>query len=537
MNTITNPILRGFNPDPSVCRVDEDYYIAVSTFEWFPGVGIYHSKDLKNWRLISRPLNRQSQLNMMGNPNSGGIWAPQLSYNDGKFWLIYTDVKVTEGQWKDCHNYLVTSETIDGDWSEPIYLNSSGFDPSLFHDDDGRKYLANLYWDHRVGNHNFYGIVMQEYDPVHEELIGKEQIIFKGTDVKLTEAPHIYKINDYYYLLTAEGGTRYEHQATLARSKDLWGPYEIHPENPLISSYPHPRNPLQKAGHASIVQTHTDEWFLFHLTGRPLPKDGQPLLDPRGYCPLGRETAIQRLEWKNGWPYVVGGNKPSLTIEGPNIPEVRWEKGYKEKDHFDDEELNLHFQTLRIPLDENTLSLKDNPGHLRIYGKESLTSKFTQGFVARRWQHFKFTAETKLSFNPTTFQQAAGLVNYYNTENWTALQVTWDEDRGRILTLTTCDNFTFDNPLHGKEIVIPEEVEYIYLKVDVDYNIYRYSYSFDGDNWHSIDIDLYSYKLSDDYIRGGGFFTGAFVGMQCQDISGQNIPADFDYFIYKEHHD
>lgn len=534
MTTIRNPILPGFNPDPSICRVGEDYYIAVSTFEWFPGVGIYHSKDLKNWRLASRPLNRLSQLNMMGNPNSGGVWAPALSYSDGHFWLIFTDVKVTEGQWKDCHNYLVTCDTIDGEWSEPIYLNSSGFDPSLYHDESGKKYLVNMKWDHRLHHHNFYGIALQEYDVEQQRLVGESTIIFKGTDIKLVEAPHLYKINDYYYLLTAEGGTKYDHAATIARSKNLEGPYEVHPENPLITSFPYPRNPLQKSGHASIVQTHTDEWFLVHLTGRPLPRENQPLLDPRGYCPLGRETAIQRLEWKNDWPYVVDGNGPSLEIEGPNIQEVAWEKDFEEKDDFNSESLNAHFQSLRIPLGEHIVSLKDNPGHLRLYGKESLTSKFTQAFIARRWQHFNFTAETKVSFRPNTFQQAAGLVNYYNTENWTALQISWHEEKGRILEISTCDNFVFDQPLQGKEIILPEEAEYVYLRVEVQTSTYEYSYSLDGDNWTVIPISFPSHKLSDDYIRGGGFFTGAFVGMQCQDTSGQSIPADFDYFIYKE---
>ncbi|MDQ0255925.1 xylan 1,4-beta-xylosidase [Evansella vedderi] len=533
MATIQNPILTGFNPDPSICRVGEDYYIAVSTFEWFPGVGIYHSKDLKNWRLVSRPLNRLSQLNMMGNPNSGGIWAPQLSHADGQFYLIYTDVKVTEGQWKDSHNYLTTCKTIDGEWADPIYMNSSGFDPSLFHNDDGKKYFVNMVWDQRVGNHPFYGIVLQEYNHEEQKLVGKKEVIFKGTDIKLTEAPHLYKINDYYYLLTAEGGTKYDHCATIARSKDLWGPYEVHPENPLITSFPYPRNPLQKAGHASIVQTHTDEWFLVHLTGRPLSREGQPLLDPRGYCPLGRETAIQRLEWKNDWPYVVGGNQPSLEIEGPKIEEHVWESDYPEKDDFDSETLNLNFQSLRIPLGEDIVSLKDNPGHLRLYGRESLTSKFTQAHVARRWQHFNFTAETKVAFQPESFQQSAGLVNYYNTENWTSLQISWHEEKGRILELYTCDNFTFAQPLSGNEIVIPEDVEYVYLRVDVKTAIYNYSYSFDGENWTEIPIDFESHKLSDDYIQGGGFFTGAFVGMQCQDTSGEKKFADFDYFIYK----
>ncbi|MBT2727224.1 glycoside hydrolase family 43 protein [Bacillus sp. ISL-75] len=533
MATIQNPILTGFNPDPCICRVGEDYYIAVSTFEWFPGVGIYHSKDLKNWRLAARPLNRLSQLNMMGNPDSGGIWAPALTYRDGQFWLIYTDVKVVEGQWKDCHNYLATCETIDGEWSDPIYLNSSGFDPSLFHDEDGKKYLVNMNWDHRIGHHNFYGISLQEYSPVEQKLVGKAEIIFKGTDIKLTEAPHLYKIGDYYFLLTAEGGTKFDHQATIARSKQLRGPYEVHPENPLITSFHAPRIPLQKAGHASIVHTHTGEWFLVHLTGRPLSREGQPLLDPRGYCPLGRETAIQRLEWKNDWPYVVGGNKPSVEIEGPRVDEVKWDRDFPEKDEFDTEMLNPHFQSLRIPLGEKIVSLKDNPGHLRLYGKESLTSKFTQAFVARRWQHFTFSAETKVAFTPNTFQQSAGLVNYYNTQNWTSCQVTWNEDKGRILELMTCDNFTFDQPLQGQEIVIPEDVEYVYLRVDVKTDVYQYSFSFDGENWSVIPVTFHSYKLSDDYIQGGGFFTGAFVGIQCQDTSGQNLHADFDYFSYK----
>src|SRR5699024_5700342 len=177
----------------------------------------------------------------------------------------------------------------------------------------------------RVGNHDFYGIVMQEYDPVQEILIGKRDVIFKGTDVKLTEAPHLYKVNGYYYLLTAEGGTKYDHQAIVARSKNVWGPFELHPDTPLITSNVYPRNPLQKAGHGSIVETHTGEWFITYLVARPLPKENEPLLDPRGYCPLGRETAISRLKWKDDWPYVVGGNQPSLEIQGPDIEEVTWD--------------------------------------------------------------------------------------------------------------------------------------------------------------------------------------------------------------------
>lgn len=530
---IQNPILTGFNPDPSICRAGEDYYIAASTFEWFPGVSIHHSKDLKNWSLVSRPLNRKSLLDMKGNPNSGGVWAPQLSYHDGKFWLIYSDIKVTDGQWKDSHNYLTTCDTIDGEWSEPIHMNSSGFDPSLFHDPNtGKKFFVNMVWDHRLGHHNFYGIVLQEYDHAQQKLVGDKKIIFKGTDVKLTEAPHLYYINDYYYLLTAEGGTKFDHHATIARSKSIDGPYEVHPENPLISSFAHPHITLQKAGHGSLVYTHTGEWFFAHLTGRVLPKGNDPLLDPRGFCPLGRETAIQRVEWKEDWPYIVGGNFPQDEIEGPNMDEVPVEPIPVVED-FDTDTLPLDFQSLRIPLGEDILSVnKDRKGHLRLYGHESLTSLFTQAHVARRWQDFVFEAETKVEFNPTTFQQQAGLVNYYNTDNWTYLNVTHHEEKGRILDIMQLDNLAFSQPLKGAEIELGD-AEAVYLRVNVDYNDYWYSYSLDGENFTKVGPTYESYKLSDDYILGGGFFTGAFVGMACQDTSGEKLHADFDYFRYE----
>ena len=530
---IQNPILMGFNPDPSICRVGDDYYIAVSTFEWFPGVQIHHSKDLKNWHLVSRPLNRVSQLNMMGNPDSGGVWAPCLSYADGRFWLIYSDIKVAESDaWKDGNNYLVTCDEIDGEWSEPIYLNSSGFDPSLFHNEDGKKYLVNMLWDQRGNNHHFYGIVLQEYSHAEKRLIGQPEMIFKGTDLGLTEAPHLYWKDGYYYLLTAEGGTKYEHAATIARSKNLKGPYEVHPENPLITTWTDLRNPLQKAGHASMVETQNGEWYLVHLTGRPIRKE-KPVYE-RGYCPLGRETAIQKVEWRDNWPYVVGGNTPSWEVESPDLLEVKWEKDFDTKDDFNSTVLNHHFQTLRIPFTEEIGSLTDRPGYLRLYGRESLHSLFTQAHVARRWQSFYFDAETKVEFNPVSFQQMAGLICYYNTKNWVYPHITWNEEKGRILDVMVSDRSRSSFPLAGKEIVLPDHLEALYLKVEVRKETFQFKYSFDGSDWKDLSVPFESYKLSDDYINQGGFFTGAFVGMHCQDTSGRRLHADFDYFKYEE---
>lgn len=223
---IKNPILSGFNPDPSIVRAGDTYYIASSTFEWWPGVQIHMSKDLVNWKLIAHPLNEKRLLDMTGNPDSGGIWAPDLSWCDGKFYLVYTDVKVTDGSFRDCTNYLITAEDIMGPWSDPIILNTAGFDASLFHDDDGKKYLVNQYWDSRSYHHPFYGIMCTEYSEKDGCLTGDPWVIYKGTDDKLTEGPHIYKLNGYYYIFVAQGGTEYAHQERVARAVSLHGEFE-----------------------------------------------------------------------------------------------------------------------------------------------------------------------------------------------------------------------------------------------------------------------------------------------------------------------
>lgn len=531
---IINPVLKGFNPDPAICRVGEDYYIAVSTFEWFPGVQIHHSKDLINWRLVANPLNRVSQLNMMGNPDSGGVWAPALTHHDGQFWLIYSDVKQNMGPWKEVKNYLVTCETIDGQWSEPIYMNGSGFDPSLFHDEDGRKWFVNMIWDHRRYKHPFGGIILQEYCHKSQKLIGPKKNIFAGTDIGLVEAPHLYRANGYYYLITAEGGTKWEHAVTVARSKNIDGPYELHPQNPILTSYFDPHNPLQKAGHASMIQTPEGEWYLAHLMGRPFMINDGKWTQNRGFCPLGRETSIQKLYWKNDWPYVVGGNSPSVEVEAPNVASVVWEKTYPVRDEFKNGKLNHHFNTLRVPF-EGFGSLTDRPGYLRLYGKGSPTTVFTQAMVARRWQSFYFRAETKVFFTPENFQQQAGLMNYYNTANWNFFHVTANDAGQRVLDIMFRDNGPSAQPLgEAGQIVIPEGVEGVTLRVDVAKETYQYSYSFDGENFVAIPMRFESHKLSDDYIQNAGFFTGAFVGMHCVDVSGDDMPADFEYFLYDE---
>lgn len=525
MRKITNPILRGFNPDPSFLRVEDDYYIATSTFEWFPGVQIHHSKDLVNWRLLTHALTRKSQVNMKGNINSGGVWAPCLTYSEGTFYLIYTDVKSRKGAYKDTHNYLVKAQDIMGPWSEPIYLNSSGFDPSLFHDDDGKKWLVNMLWDGRKGKNSFAGIVIQEYSLEEAKLVGPVKNIFKGTDLKLTEGPHLYKRNGYYYLMTAEGGTEYNHAVTMARSKSLFGPFEVDPSNPILTSANHPELALQKAGHGSLIQTHTDEWYLAHLCGRPL-KDN--------YCNLGRETAIQRCYWnEDGWLRIVGdGSTPALHVEAPKIEPHPFDP-ILIKDDFQSESLQLNWSTLRIPTDPSWISLTERPGFLRLKGMESLSSTHKQSLVARRQQSFNCEVETAIEFNPEHFQQMAGLVVYYDTNDYVYLRLSNDEEIGKCLNIIQTKNGHYDELLE-KDIPL-QEGKTCKLKAVIERENLQFYFtqSQDDDKWNKIGSGIDICHLSDehgDYIR----FTGTFIGMCVQDLSGSKKHADFEYFIYKE---
>lgn len=523
---ITNPVLRGFNPDPSILRVGDDYFIATSTFEWFPGVQIHHSRDLVHWRLLTRVLTRPSQLDMLGNPDSGGIWAPCLSYSDGLFYLIYTDVK-TYGvgePFKDTHNYLVTAPDILGPWSEPVYLNSSGFDPSLFHDTDGRKWLLNMRWDHRQGKNPFAGILLQEFDPAQQRLVGPVTTIFTGTALGLTEGPHLYKKDGYYYLVTAEGGTSYDHAVTVARSRQIRGPYEVHPHNPLLTSRGNPALALQKAGHASLVETQTGEWYLAHLCGRPL--------EPLGRCNLGRETALQRLDWPEGeWPRLTGGgNAPRVQVPAPDLPAHPFDPE-PDTDHFDAARLGIHWQTLRIPHDESWLSLAERPGYLRLYGRESLISRHRQSLVGRRLQAHVAEAETCLEFEPEHFQHLAGLAAYYNTRNWVYLRVSRDEVSGKSLNILVCDNGRYHEAL--PEDISIEGSARVYLKVIFEREHFHFAYARHPGAWQAIGPRFDAGKLSDDYCLGLSF-TGTFIALCAQDLAGTRKHADFDYFAYRE---
>jgi xylan 1,4-beta-xylosidase len=536
MTLIRNPILPGFNPDPSIVRVADDYYIATSTFEWFPGVQIHHSRDLVHWRLLSRPLTRPAQLNMLGDPDSCGVWAPCLSYSDGLFYLIYTDVKrygrTTQGastgaSLRDTHNYLVTSPRIDGEWSDPVYLNSTGFDPSLFHDTDGRKYLLNMVWDHRPGHNRFSGIALQEYSVAERRLVGQVHPIFEGTPLGFTEGPHLYRRGDYYYLLTAEGGTGWGHAVTMARSRELTGPYELHPDVYILTSRHRPDLELQRAGHADLVETQAGETYMVHLCGRPILN--------RGRCTLGRETAIQPMQWSaDGWLRTADREGiPYAEVPAPALLAHAFPPPAARED-FDRPELPLDFQWLRSPWPAELFSLTDRPGHLRLYGRETLGSLFHQALVARRQQSHCFTAATSVDFEPDRFQQMAGLICYYNGSKFHYFHITHDAALGRHLRVHSCLPDALQSDVFSEPVPIPAGVP-VHLRVEVDYERLHFAWRLDSEDWRRLPGQWDASILSDEAgPPGNPNFTGAFVGMCCQDVSGARRPADFDYFEYQE---
>lgn len=534
---VINPILPGFHPDPSICRVGDEYFIANSTFEWFPGVRFHHSRDLVRWIPCGHALTRSSQLDMVGNDDSGGVWAPCLSHADGQFWLIYSNVRNWESQYKEVKNYLVTAPTIKGPWSEPIFLNGLGFDPSLFHDDDGSKWIVQMQWNHRATTVPglFNGIVLQEYSVAERRLVGPRKKIFTGTARGLAEGPHLYKRDGFYYLLTAEGGTGWEHAATLARSARIDGLYEVDPLGHLLCTQHDSTHPLQKTGHASLVPGNGDDWWVAYLCGRPL--------STVRHCPLGRETSLARARWTaDGWLRVVTdpcdprtppAPPHTIIVPGTTNPQIT---DYSLRDDFNALALSVHWQTLRVPASPDWLSLTARPGWLRLRGRESFHSRHHQSLVARRLQHFNARAETRIDFRPTHPQQMAGLAAYYDTTKHYGLHITWHETLGRVLDLVVAihqepDRLRGPWPMPTPVALPPTDP--IHLAIEWGESTIQFTWSSDGVTWHPIGPALAAAELADE--AGNALrFTGTMIALYAQDLTGDSLHADFDYLNYSQ---
>ncbi|HWU94611.1 MAG TPA: family 43 glycosylhydrolase, partial [Sphingomonas sp.] len=362
--------------------------------------------------------------------------------------------------------------------------------------------------------------------PEEQRLVGERTNIFPGTPLGLTEAPHLYKRNGWYYLLVAEGGTGWNHVVTMARSRNLRGPYELHPDIYILSSRTRVDVPLQRAGHADLIETPSGETFMAYLCGRPLPN--------RGRCVLGRETAIQPMRWaEDGWLYTIGDSGGERGMPMLEVPGPEGRAPIDVRNDFDGPALPTDFQWLRTPEPETIFSLTDRPGYLRLHGRETIGSLFTQALVARRQQAFCYSASCALDYAPRHFQQAAGLVAYYNASKFHYLHVSRDEEVGRHIRVMSAlpdspqaDSFT-------APIAIPEGP--VELRVEVDCERLRFAWRLPDGAWNWLAEQFDASILSDEASAPGlPNFTGAFVGMACQDMSGAALHADFDWFAYRE---
>jgi alpha-N-arabinofuranosidase len=506
----TNPVIPGFYPDPSVCRVGDAYYLVTSTFEYFPGVPVFHSRDLVHWTQIGHCLTRESQLPLEAARPSGGIYAPTIRHIDGTFYMITTNT--SHGG-----NFFVTADDPAGEWSEPVWVKQSGIDPSLFRDDDGKVYIQ--------GTGGAEGIQQSEIDLSTGKLRGRPKIIWSGTGGICPEAPHLYKINGVYYLMIAEGGTEYGHMETIARADNPWGPFEPCPHNPILTQ----KNTLVKCrsiqgtGHADLVQAHDGSWWLVFLGFRPaVPKHQM----------LGRETFLAPVTWTDdGWPMVYPREGAHAGIYGVEIemeadlPPQQPTEPEPPRDDFDEPRLRLCWNLLRNP-DENCWSVTERPGWLRLNGSGArLGDVASPAFVGRRQQHFDFLATALLDFEPGAEGDEAGLTVLMNNKHHYDIAVGRTGSARRVFVRRRIGDLAVvvaerDLPAAGA----------VHLRIAGSREEYAFSVSTDGEQFDMLATAATRYLSKE--VAGG--FTGVYLGMYATGNGRPcTAPADFDWFDYR----
>ncbi|XAS70158.1 family 43 glycosylhydrolase [Micrococcaceae bacterium Sec5.1] len=552
MTVNSNPVLPGFSPDPSLIRVGEWFYLANSSFEWYPIVPIHRSRDLKTWEFAGSFSGPDAVLELRGLGDSAGVWAPSLSWSDGLFWLVFTVVRSFGGPHKDMDTYVTRAVDVAGEWSKPTRVTTTGFDPSIFHH-EGRHWLLNMEWDHRpTGRGGFAGINLQELNATGTATIGEPRIIHRRAE--LIEGPNLYFFKDRFYLMLAEGGTGQNHGIAMMRSGSLFGPYEPDPHGPVLTSRDHPTHMLQKAGHGEIAVAEDGTLFLAHLASRWAEKDGKQ------YSILGRETCIQRMRFTDdGWLRLEqDGWHPSLTAEGPkptldgaapvstSVPAARAADtstvgGFATEAVTNDGHLTLGWpwSSLRHPVSSQWASLSERPGWLRLTGRYSTDSVLEQSLVARRLTSGSVRAGVTVEAQPTNFTQSAGLIFYYNTSSYFYLRTTVREAGGELLdgdapTEQILEVFEKDphKGLHSFGSVVVESSFPLRLEATLDGGRLQFFWSQVGKPLQPIGPELNALQLSDDHgdtLR----FTGALVGVAAQDLRDQRFTADFTDFQFQ----
>ena len=501
--TFHNPVITGMNPDPSICRVGDDYYLVTSTFEYFPGLPVYHSRDLVHWKLIGHALTRASNNPLMGAESStGGQYAPTIHHHDGAFYVIGTNYGGEGSQGE----FYVTATDPAGPWSDPHWLGLWYVDPSLLFA-DGKAYY--------VSPDNAGSFLVGELDVKTGKFLVEPKKVAEGLGGSSPEGPHLYKVNDYYYLMSAEGGTGYDHREVIQRSRSPYGPYEPSPINPVASHRHDPDNPFHAIGHADLVET-PDGWWMVCLGIRP--KGGN-------FHHLGRETFLAPVTWnEDGWPKVGTDGIVKQAYLVPNLPPHPWEPDLI-RDDFDGDKLGLIWNFVRNPHAGNW-SLSDRPGWLRLNGSAiSFKEKDSPAFVCRRQSDFDVVASTKLSFTPSAPNEEAGLVVRANDTNYYKLVITQADGR-RVVKL--------DKVLKGELVPIGSkriQDGNVILRVSATEPEYRFWIQQDGTAAELIGAAP-TKALSTEVVGG---FTGVFIGMYASGNGSRNAnPADFDWFDYEQ---
>lgn len=506
-----NPVLPGFFPDPSIVRVGDDYYMVNSTFQFFPAIIISHSKDLVNWRQIGHGITNPEYLDLSVIEESWGVWAPDISYHEGTYYIFFTVIKRDPVTKKEiiC-NYSIKSQKPEGPYSRPALICRSGIDPSHFIDDDGTHYM--------VTN----PVRITKMDSSCTKAEGEPIIIWEGTGLPHTEGPHILKKDGYYYLIVAEGGTSYEHRVCVARSKNLYGPYEECPFNPVLMQTDR-SSKIQKAGHGKLVQTQKGEWWMAYLCGRPLGD---------GFCVLGRETCLDRVRWTDdGW-FIVNNGRPGIKSKRPDLPKFNYEFPYF--DDFNSKILSPVWQFVRSNY-KDLWSLDERESYLRLYcSNMDLDTLTPQALILQRERSHNYCSTVKMEFEPQLNMEQAGLVCYYDKDAFIKFCVIYIDGEVRLKVIKKIAQKIENIAQYSAQV----SNKIHYLRIVTSQLSRRFYYSNDNVQWVLVASIEDAGFLSDESVAqatGRWAFTGTMTGIYAYNGgSGRKIYADFDWFCIED---
>ncbi len=502
-----NPVRSGFFPDPSICRVGTHYYMVNSSFIFFPCIPISHSTDLIHWEIIGHAITNQKWCYLNELEGGRGYWAPDISYYEGKFYITAT-YRLNDVPPVYRRQVVMTSEKPEGPYSEPVFIDEDGIDPSIFTDDDGRRYmLLNR------------GARIFELDETATKKISDAQLLFYGDHKRAPEGPHLYKKDGYYYLLEAEGGTGPGHRVTVSRSKELFGNYEPCPYNPIMRQEDEGAA-IQRCGHGDMVETQDGRWYMVYLCGRMIGD---------GYSILGRETAIDPVTWTpDGWPIVNG-------LKGPSVMQVKPfpQDCHAEMDNPEDKRANItadsispcglfiDYMTPR-PFEEGGVvcALEEDYAHgkelttrfrsFTIKGsKAPLSSVKSRNIVLRRQTAFKFRYEVTMEIPKLLQEQCAGITGYYDENTFFEFGILNEDEE---LYVYSRQHIGDEDSVTVSFRPLPSETKSIRLSMETDYLKRNLSYCISDEYTHFATLENVCY-LCDEGLKKGKRFTGALVGM------------------------